>query len=125
MNLAMIHSLFTLFSNEEDSHAFAPLINASVIEVQRQLRDGADVSDVRLCYLVASIAYLRYTQINGAKDYPLATFAGNISRVADGSQKLSFAERLVKDYQRLCGDLLKNQDSIFFAVGGDSCEYNS
>ena len=125
MSLETIHSLFCLFSGEEDSHAFAPLITTAVQEVQQQLREDADETDIRLCYLAASIAHLRYTQICGARDYPFATFAGNIARVADSSQKLSFAEKLVMAYQRLCRDLLKNQDFVFFAVGGGNCDNNS
>lgn len=125
MNLETVHSLFTLFSGEEDSHAFTSIITASVKEVQGLLREDADETDIRLCYFAASIAHLRYTQIYGARNYPLATFAGNITRLSDGSQKLSFAERLVKAYQHLCGDLLKNQDFVFVSVGGGGCECNS
>ncbi len=122
MNAEIIHSLFTLFSGEEDSHAFAPLITASIQEVQQQLRNDADETDVRLCYLVASVANVRYVQVCGARDYPFATFAGNIARVGDGSQKLAFAERLVQNYQKLCADLLKDSDFVFFGVGGADCE---
>ena len=125
MNLETVHSLFTLFSGEEDSHAFAPIITASVKEVQGMLQKEADQTDVRLCYLAGAVANLRYTQIYGARNSPLATFAGNVSKLSDNSQKLAFAERLVRAYQRLCGDLLKNQDFVFFAVGGADCECHS
>ncbi|HAJ96622.1 MAG TPA: hypothetical protein DCO72_02650 [Ruminococcus sp.] len=122
MRLETVHCLFTLFSGEEDSHAFAPLISSAVQEVTQQLRSDADSSDVRLCYLAAAIANVRYAQITSSKNYPLATFAGNVARASDGEQRFSFAERLVKDYQWLCGDLLKNRDFAFLSVGGGSCE---
>lgn len=118
MNLQMILPLFTLFSGEEDGQVFMPLLMTASEEVRRQIREGADSSDVRLCYLVAAVANLRYTQMYGARDKALATYAGTIARQSDASQQLRFAQQLVRSYRGLCADLLCDSEFIFFGMGG-------
>lgn len=118
MNLQMILPLFALFSGEEEAQTFMPLLVTAGEEVRRQLREGADSSDVRLCYLTAAVANLRYTQMYGARDKALATYAGTIARQSDASQQLVFAQQLVRSYRGLCADLLCDRDFVFFGMGG-------
>lgn len=118
MNLQMVLPLFVLFSGEEDGTAFMPLLVTASEEVRRQLREEADDTDVRLCYLVAAVANLRYTQIYGARDKALATYAGTIARQSDAAQQLRFAQQLVRSYRGLCADLLCDCEFLFFGIGG-------
>lgn len=118
MNMQMICSLFTLFSGEEDVNRFMPLLMVSIEEIREQLCEGADDTDVRLCYLSAAVANLRYTTIYGAREKALATYAGNIARQSDGLQQLQFAEHLVNCYRGLCSDLLRNGAFVFEGVRG-------
>ncbi len=118
MNLEMIGSLFTLFSGESTSAPYLPLLLSAMQEVREQLRPEADGSEVRLCYLTAAIANLRYTQIFGARDKALATYAGTVARQTDAEQQLRFAKQLVISYQGLCADLLRDDAFIFAGIKG-------
>jgi hypothetical protein len=118
MNLQMIGSLFSLFSGEEDVKKHLPLLMTAVQEVTSRLVSHADAAEVRLCYLAAAIANLRYTQMYGARDKALATYAGTIARQSDGDQQLRFAQHLVNSYKALCCDLIEDSDFVFTGVGG-------
>lgn len=121
MNLETVKSLFTLFSGEEDTVTFSPVITAAVHEVEQQLREGASDTDVRLCYLAAAVANLRYTQIYGAREKALATYAGTIARVSDASQQIRFAKQLVYSYQKLCAELIYGDCFLFAGIRGGCC----
>lgn len=116
MNMQMIGSLFTLFSGEDDVQRYMPLLMTAVHEVTGKLRSDADVTEVRLCYLAAAIANLRYTQMHGAREKALATYAGTIARQSDAEQQVCFAGRLVHSYRALCSDLLRDEDFVFVGV---------
>lgn len=118
MNMQMTASLFTLFAGEEDIQKFMPLLMTASQEVKAALAEGSCESDVRLCYLVAAVANLRYIQIYGAREKALATYAGTIARQSDAEQQLRFAQHLVNSYKALCADLLKEQNFFFSGVRG-------
>ncbi|MDE6004971.1 MAG: hypothetical protein K2G88_06255 [Oscillospiraceae bacterium] len=118
MDMQMIASLFSLFSGEHDTHAYLPLLISSSHEVKSVLREGCSESDVRLCYLVASIANLRYVQIYGAREKALATYAGTIARKSDSEHQARFAEQLVNSYRNLCRDLLTESQAFLLSVKG-------
>lgn len=121
MNMQMIGSLFALFSGEQDVQKFLPLLMTAVQEVLQMLRGEADGSEVRLCYLAAAIANLRYTQMYGAQEKALATYAGTIARQSDSDQQLRFAKQLVYSYRGLCADLIRDTDFVFCGIRGDAC----
>lgn len=118
MNMQMIGSLFALFSGEQDVQKFLPLLMTAVQEVMQELREDADGSEVRLCYLAAAIANLRYTQMYGAQEKALATYAGTIARQSDSDQQLRFAKQLVYSYRSLCADLIRDTDFVFYGIRG-------
>lgn len=118
MNPTTIGSLFTLFSGEEDTVTYQPILTAAALEVTQELNDSADSTDARLNYLAAAIANLRYTQIYGAQEKSLATFAGTLRRPADFSRQVCFARELVRSYTGLCADLLKDPAFVFFGFRG-------
>lgn len=118
MKMEMVCSLFTLFSGESDVNRFMPLLMTAMAEIRSRLRFEANTADVRLCYLTAAVANLRYTQIFGARDKALATYAGTIARQSDATQQLQFAERLVSSYEGLCADLLDDRKFVFSGVRG-------
>lgn len=119
MNMEMIGSLFSLFSGEQDVSAFLPLLMTAVQEVRQELREGADSKEVRLCYLAAAVANLRYTQMYGAQERALATYAGTIARQSDASQQLRFAKQLVYSYKGLCADLIRDREFVFTGIRGE------
>lgn len=116
MEMQMIFSLFRLFSGEEDTEHYLPLLMSAIQEVKANLKEESDITEVRLCYLVSAIANLRYTQMHGAKEKALATYAGTIARTSNAEQQLLFAEHLVDSYRELCSDLLKERKFFFFSV---------
>lgn len=118
MDMQMTASLFTLFSGEKDTHEYLPLLISASYEVKSVLCDSADESDIRLCYLVAAIANLRYTQIYGAREKALATYAGTIARESDAEHQIRFAEQLVNSYRSLCHDLLVETQVFLMSVKG-------
>lgn len=118
MNMQMVCSLFTLFSGETNVNRFMPILMTAIAEIRAQLREDADGTEVRLCYLSAAVANLRYTQMFGARDKALATYAGTIARQSDASQQLLFAEHLVSSYRGLCADLLRDDAFVFYGVRG-------
>lgn len=118
MNLQMVSSLFTLFSGETEVDRFMALLMAAVSEVRAHLLPEADGSEARLCYLAAAVANLRYTQLFGARDKALATYAGTIARQSNEEHQLRFAERLVSSYRALCSDLLRDEAFLFWGVRG-------
>lgn len=118
MNMQMIASLFTLFSGEHDTDTYSPLFISSLQEVESVLREDVNITDVRLCYLVAAIANLRYTQIYGAREKALATYAGTIARESNFEQQIRFAEQLVNSYRNLCHDLLLESQAFLLSMKG-------
>ncbi len=114
MNYALLCSLFVLFSGEQDVDYHAALLEAAMYEVRAQLREDADETQARLCYLCAAIANLRYTELYGARDRALVTYAGTVARQPDGEQQLRFARNLVSSYRALCSDLLCDAGSFVF-----------
>lgn len=117
--MKMIGGLFTLFSGETDVSGYLPLLSLAAAEVRRALRDGADDTDVRLCYLAAAIANLRYQEIWGTRDGVTAVYAGTISASPDGVKE-SMAQRLVSAYRAACKELLR--DETFFFIGTGGCD---
>ena len=87
MNRETVSSLFALFSGAS-ADEYMPLISAAVAETEAALREGADKTDIRLCYLAAGLANLRYTTILWAKAKPEATYAGNIARSVSGAPEV-------------------------------------
>ena len=91
---------------------------SSIEEVKASLKTQESITEIRLCYLAAAVANLRCTQIFGARETALATYAGNLLKESDLSHQVRFAEQLVNSYKALCGDLLKEENFFFSAVRG-------
>ncbi len=115
MNRETVRSLFSLFS-KENSDDYQPLVSAAVAEVEGALRPDADKSDVRLCYLAAALANLRYTAILWARGREAATYAGNLPGASDGAQEYAFALRLVQAYKGMCAELIEDRGFLFTGI---------
>lgn len=118
MNMHVIISLFSLFSGENDTDRFFPVLTAAREEVRSVLKENVDTNEIRLCYLAAAVANLRYTEIYGARENALATYAGTITRESDATHQLHFAQQLVKSYQGLCRDLIRDSGAFLLSVKG-------
>ena len=68
MNTVSVRTLFALFSDEEDTERYAPVIELALRETELMLVTGADRSDVRLDFLCAALANYRLQQIKSGQD---------------------------------------------------------
>lgn len=116
MNIENVKSLFVLFASESDTEKYLPLIQSAISEVTFSLRSDSDPSDIRLEYLAAAIANLRYTQILAAKDKVIHNKNGDLATNHNGSQQLEFAYALVREYKVLVYNLLDDSNFAFFGV---------
>lgn len=115
MNIESVKTLFGMFSGEEYSERFAPMIRLALSETERILRPDADRSDVRLDFLAAAMAHYRVRQLRSAQDKDRFTYAGKMAAsVQSGS--LDCAEKLLRDYYELCSDLIVPQTFLFMSI---------
>ncbi|MBR3970116.1 MAG: hypothetical protein IKJ87_03460 [Ruminococcus sp.] len=115
MDTGRIKTLFELFCGEECSAQHEPIIELAMLEVEKMLHENADANDIRLNYLCAAMANLRYYQALTASDRSTFTYGGKM--LEDKEKKiLHFAEGLLKGYFRLCSDLIKGDEFIFIGV---------
>lgn len=109
-------NLFCLFAMRSSVGEYQPLLDAAIAECNRMLRDGADASDVRLCYFCAALANLRYVQMMAARGTLSHTYAGTVAKSHDATVPCGFAERLVHEYQAAAADLLKDRRFLFTGI---------
>ena len=123
MNTTTVKILFKLFSGVDviTSTEYLPIVEISVAETERMMKQDADDSDIRLCYLAAALANYRYRQILCAQDRTEVTYAGKMSRT-DHDISLEYAEKLFRDYLHLCEDIIKPTDFVFMAFAAGEGE---
>ncbi len=112
MNIESVKTLFTLFSGEEASENFIPVITLAVSEVEKMLLPESDPTDVRLDFLCASIANNRLQQIYSARERSEFTVAGKMLKESQNTA-LAYSEKLVRDYMNMCEDLIKPKTFVF------------
>ncbi|MCM1505717.1 MAG: hypothetical protein NC177_01075 [Ruminococcus flavefaciens] len=114
MNIESVKTLFTLFSGEDVTEKYLPLITLSVSEVEKMLIPDADPSDVRLDFLCASMANHRLQQINSARERAEFTVAGKMLNTSKNTS-LAYSEKLLRDYMNLCADLIRQKTFVFMS----------
>ncbi|MBQ8296605.1 MAG: hypothetical protein IJX77_02340 [Ruminococcus sp.] len=120
MNIESVTTLFQLFSGEDDTEKYQPIISLAVSETEKMLADGADITDVRLEFLCAAIANYRLQQINAAHDRSESTYAGKLVTSPENSGALGYAEKLLADYMNLCSGLIKPRTFVFMSFGSET-----
>ena len=118
MEMRTVKLLFRLFSGVdiETETEYVLIVEMAVTEVEKMLKEGADSSDIRLCYLSAALANYRYRQIICGQDRTEVTYAGKMSR-AEHDISLEYAEKMFRDYVHLCEDIIVSSDFVFMAFG--------
>lgn len=117
MDIESVKTLFRLFSGEESSEEYAPVIELAMKETEKILRPEADKGDIRLSFLAAAMANYRAVQLRSTQDRRRYTYAG---RMAEGDRYIgvSGAEKQLRDYYELCSDLIVPQTFIFMGIAG-------
>ncbi|MDE6102181.1 MAG: hypothetical protein K2F73_04325 [Ruminococcus sp.] len=121
MNIESIKTLFTLFSGEDVSETYTPLITLAISEVEKMLLPESDPTDIRLDFLCAAIANNRLQQINSARERAEFTVAGKMLTVSQ-TTALSYSEKLLRDYMNLCEDLIKPKTFMFMSFSNGTGE---
>ena len=117
MDIQKITEIFELMTGEENSSDYMKLIYLSMREVDDILRPNADISDLRLCFLCAALAFYRLQQILSARERADVTYAGKVLKESQNTP-YSFAKELLRDYVQICSDLLKAQNFTFSSFAG-------
>lgn len=112
MNIESIKTLFTLFSGEDVSEKYMPLIALSVAEVEKMLLPETNPADMRLDFLCASMANYKLQQINSARERSEYTISGKMLKESQNTS-LKFAEQLLHDYMNICSELISEKTFIF------------
>lgn len=117
MNQDSVMLLFGLFAGPEVvPEEYQGVVEMAMEEVLDRLRDEADADSPRLNYLAAAVANLRYAEVTCARDKAAYTYAGGVAQNTNSRQKLESARILVRAYQGLCRELLKDETFYFIAV---------
>lgn len=112
MNTESVKTLFTLFSGEDVSEVYTPVILLAVSEVEKMLLPEADPKDIRLEFLCAVVANHRLQQIKSARERYEFTVSGKMLSPSQNTA-VSYSEKLLRDYMQLCGDLIKPKNFVF------------
>lgn len=115
MNIESVKSLFRMFSGEEDSEKYAPVIELAMAEVEKMLLPDADRNDSRLPFLCAAVANHRLCQINSSRDRTQITYAGRML-IDNPDSTVSFSQKLIRDYLEICSDLIVPQTFTFAGI---------
>lgn len=117
MNQARIVALFLLISGEEKETPFLDLINLAMYETSCMLRPGVDISDIRLGFLVAAVANYRLQQMYAARERAKVTYAGKVLKESQNTA-CEYAMALVRDYMKICDELLNVSEFVFSSFSG-------
>lgn len=121
MNIESVKNLFELFSGEEVSEKYMPLITLSVIEVEKMLLPGVDPSDIRLDFLCAALANHKLQEVNAARERSEYTAAGKMLTTSQNTA-LKYAGNLLHDHMNLCSELIKEKTFVFMGFAGNEEE---
>jgi len=117
LQFAKVSQLFLLFSGLQHACEYEDLIRGAMMQVQASMRCGADADDIRLSYLAAAAANLRYRQILAARAANQPAYAGDTAAHRSDSASCSLAQQLVTEYTAAAADLLRDDSFVFRTVG--------
>ena len=112
MDIQKITEIFELMTGEENSTEYMKLIYLSMREVDDILRPNADISDLRLCFLCAALAFYRLQQILAARERADVTYAGKVLKQSQNTA-CEYAKQLLKDYLQMCKSLITVETFVF------------
>lgn len=115
MNTESVTSLFLLFSAENDSKPYEPIISLAVKLTEKMLCPDADITDVRLEFLAAALANFHVQHIKAAHDRTAVTYTGKMLSNGD-SYAIKYAKKLLSEYMELCCDIIRPKSFVFFGI---------
>ncbi|MEG0614350.1 MAG: hypothetical protein RR540_01230 [Oscillospiraceae bacterium] len=110
-------ALFQIISGQKSAE-YLPLVELSMNEVLKMLKEKADETDARLCYLSAAVANFRYVEIDCAREKQMLAVGGSIGVNGGGANRYLAAKNLVDSYRVICRDLIRDEEFIFFGTRG-------
>jgi predicted RNase H-like nuclease len=112
MDIQKITEIFELMTGESNSTEYMKLIYLSMREIDALLRPNADISDLRLCFLCAALAFYRLQQILAARERAAVTYAGKVLKESQNTA-YEYAKQLLRDYIQVCRELITAETFVF------------
>ena len=112
MDIQKVTEIFEIMTGETNSAKYIKLIYLSMREIDTLLRPNADISDLRLCFLCAALAFYRLQQILAARERAEVTYAGKVLKESQNTA-YEYAKQLLRDYMQICKDLITSETFVF------------
>ena len=112
MDIQKVTEIFEIMTGERNSAEYIKLIYLSMREIDTLLRPNADISDLRLCFLCAALAFYRLQQILAARERAEVTYAGKVLKESQNTA-YEYAKQLLRDYMQICKDLITSETFVF------------
>ena len=112
MDIQKVTEIFEIMTGETNSAKYIKLIYLSMREIDTLLRPNADISDLRLCFLCAALAFYRLQQILAARERAEVTYAGKALKESQNTA-YEYAKQLLRDYMQICKDLITSETFVF------------
>ena len=112
MDIQKVTEIFEIMPGETNSAEYIKLIYLSMREIDTLLRPNADISDLRLCFLCAALAFYRLQQILAARERAEVTYAGKVLKESQNTA-YEYAKQLLRDYMQICKDLITSETFVF------------
>ena len=112
MDIQKVTEIFEIMTGETNSAEYIKLIYLSMREIDTLLRPNADISDLRLCFLCAALAFYRLQQILAARERAEVTYAGKVLKESQNTA-YEYAKQLLRDYMQICKDLITSETFVF------------
>ncbi|MDE5947090.1 MAG: hypothetical protein K2G63_07295 [Oscillospiraceae bacterium] len=116
MNTEKIKSLFALFTGQNNYEEYLPIIAVSITQVEKMLKENADISDSRLDMLTASVANYRYVQIIASRMENISAYNGEMILPQKDNNALKYARQIMLDYMDICSDII-NANPVLLNTG--------
>lgn len=112
MDIQKVTEIFELMTGESNSTEYMKIIYLSMREIDDLLRPNADISDLRLCFLCAALAFYKLQQILAARERAEVTYAGKVLKESQNTA-YEYAKQLLRDYLQMCKSLLTADTFVF------------
>lgn len=116
INVNNVKSLFELFSGESANSKWLPVIYMACLEVGSILLPTADETDTRIEFLAASVANYRAQEIKLSSGKSEYEYIGEMKSGGSAAASLRGAASLMREYVKMCRDMIKTDTFIFEAV---------
>lgn len=117
MNISCAARQFS-FITGKSADEYSIFLEQTESEILSRLKPEASPDDKRLDTLWGAMAAFRYTEADCAKENRRITAAGSVSAEGNDHRRREAAERIFREAENACADLLADRDFIFAGIKG-------